>query len=618
MHGTQSQTSNSQAELSTPALTSLRFLRHRLEDAANRSADRETFLGRVAQLLSSTIGQDCIVWLEVDGQNLRLTGLNVPAEGLSEDLQKALSERGAEAIRTLITHVSVLKETETINCICAPVRTIASTGALVILHSGRQQTLPFAVAAAELVAAVISGADNRREATRAFSEANDAGAVVDILARTELAADRDTCLQRLCEELKQHFQCHEVVVGLKPSDDSLVEFTASSDNKQIDDDLRLAYNAALHESLMQACPAAFPPPPGAPRHALLAHRQLAGDCEFESIVSCPLRTEDGVPHGSLLLLQPGPQVDQQRTLKLLEAAEPRIAATVSLIERSDRKGVELLASKLRAIAQGKTGRAVLLGIVGAALLLCVPLPYSVKATCELQPLNHRYVAAPFEAPLEQCFVEPGDIVKANELLARIDGREIRMSLAEIASDRNRAAKERDMHRAKREYGAAEMSRLQMEAHQARAELLEYRGQNLEIRSPSSGVVVSGDWKKSEGIPLRTGETMFEIAPLNRMIVEVGIPEDDITHIEVGQTVTVRMDAYANKSWTGKLLRVHPAAEVRDGEHVFIGQLELDNPELRLRPGMRGKAKISTAARPLGWNLFHKPWNAMIAWLRYAI
>ena len=204
------------------------------------------------------------------------------------------------------------------------------------------------------------------------------------------------------------------------------------------------------------------------------------------------------------------------------------------------------------------------------------------------------------------------------MLARIDGREIRLNLAEVASDLNRSGKERDMHRAKGEYGAAEMSRLEMEAHQARAALLEHRGQNLEIRSPSSGVVVSGDWKKSEGVPLKTGETMFEIAPLGRMIVQVGIPEDDITHIKIGQTVTVRMDAYASDSWTGKLLRVHPAAEMRDNEHVFIGELELDNPDLRLRPGMRGTVKITTPARPVFWNIFHKPWNAMIAWIRYAI
>jgi biotin carboxyl carrier protein len=599
-------------------LTSLRFLRHRLEDAAIKTPDQQTFLSRVAQLLTSAIGQDCLVWVEVEGTNLRLTGLNVPAEGLSEELQKAISERATEAIRTVITHVSVLTGTETVNCICAPVRTVGSTGALVALFSGSQQSLPFAIAATELVAAVICGAENRREAARATVEANDAGAVVDMLARTELGTDKEACLRKLCEELKTQFGCDDVVLGLKPAEDKLVQFAARSDQSSVSDDLRLAYNAALHEALMQARPSLFPPPPGAPRHALLAHRQLATEASVGFVISCPLRTEDGVAHGSLLMLASEEVPSSQRVLKLLEAAEPRIASALSLVERADRKGIERLASRLQSIGQGKTGRGVLLAVIGLTLLMCLPLPYNVKATCELQPLNHRYVAAPFEAPLEQCFVEPGDIVEANQLLARIDGREIRMSLSEIAADRNRSAQERDMHRAKREYGAAEMSRLEMEAHQARAELLEYRGQNLEIRSPSSGVVVSGDWKKSEGIPLRTGETLFEIAPLNRMIVEVGIPEDDITHIEVGQTVSVRMDAYANESWTGKLLRVHPAAEVRDSEHVFVGELELDNPELRLRPGMRGKAKISTPARPLGWNIFHKPWNATIAWLRYAI
>lgn len=617
MQGSSSDTASNQG-LTTSALTSLRFLRHRLDQAAAVSANRDAFLAKAGQLLASAIGQDPITWVQIAGQEVRVIGLNVPVEGLSEPIRQTIAERATEAIRASLTHVSMLTETQSFNCICAPVSTIPQPGCLVVLHSGQKQALPLAVAAAELTASLIASAEFRRETVSAVTEASEAGALVDILTRTETSGPIDAAAHSLCTELQQYFQCEDVVVGVKPADDELIEYLARADESKVSDDLRLAVNAALHESVMQAQPAKFPAPPGAPRHALLAHRQLATETDCTTVISSPLRTEDGVTHGSILLLGKEDQLQDPRVLQFLEAAEPRIAASVALLQRSERQGLEKAAAKVRAIVKDKASRGIIAAVIGALLMMCIPLPYKVKATCELQPLNHRYVAAPFEAPLEECLVEPGDVVEANQLLAKIDGREIRMQLAEIASDRNRSSKERDMHRAKGEYGSAEMARLQMQAKQARQNLLEHRGQNLEIRSPAAGVVVSGDWKKSEGVPLKTGETMFEIAPLNRMIVEVGIPEEDITHITIGQEVTVRLEAYATESWTGKLIRVHPAAEMRDNEHVFIGELELDNPDLRLRPGMRGKAKIKTPARPLIWNLFHKPWNAMISWIRYAI
>ena len=33
-----------------------------------------------------------------------------------------------------------------------------------------------------------------------------------------------------------------------------------------------------------------------------------------------------------------------------------------------------------------------------------------------------------------------------------------------------------------------------------------------------------------------------------------------------------------------------------------------NEDGKLRPGMRGRVKIRSGWKPLGWVLFHKPWN----------
>ena len=51
-----------------------------------------------------------------------------------------------------------------------------------------------------------------------------------------------------------------------------------------------------------------------------------------------------------------------------------------------------------------------------------------------------------------------------------------------------------------------------------------------------GIVITGDLRKTEGTPLKIGQTMFEIGPLDEMIVEVAVPERDVLHVEPGMDV----------------------------------------------------------------------------------
>ena len=111
-----------------------------------------------------------------------------------------------------------------------------------------------------------------------------------------------------------------------------------------------------------------------------------------------------------------------------------------------------------------------------------------------------------------------------------------------------------------------------------------------------------------------GQTLFEIAPLDRMIVEIAVPEPDIAHVAPGLPIQVAMDAYPGRTWQATLERIHPRSEIKDHDHVFIGEIALDNPYALLRPGMQGRAKITAARHPLGWNLFHKPWEQLVIWL----
>jgi hypothetical protein len=48
----------------------------------------------------------------------------------------------------------------------------------------------------------------------------------------------------------------------------------------------------------------------------------------------------------------------------------------------------------------------------------------------------------------------------------------------------------------------------------------------------------------------------------------------------------------------------------ENKNVFIARMELANPDLLYRPGMRGRARIKSDRHPLIWNFLHKPYHAL--------
>ncbi len=249
----------------------------------------------------------------------------------------------------------------------------------------------------------------------------------------------------------------------------------------------------------------------------------------------------------------------------------------------------------------------------AAIAMVIPVPYSVYCDCELQPVTRRFVAAPFEGALEKAFVEVGDPVKADQLLARMDGKEVRWEQAGNAAEYERAAKERDAHLADQKFGEAQLAKLQMERLALTTRLLENRNEHLEIRSPIDGIVVSGELKRAEGVRLAMGQSLFEIAPLDQMIVEVEIPEAELARVPAGSAATIRLEAFSGQQLEGTLKRICPRAELRRQQQVFVGEIALPNTAGQFRPGMRGRVSFPNGYATLGWRLFHRAWQKLQLW-----
>jgi multidrug efflux pump subunit AcrA (membrane-fusion protein) len=249
----------------------------------------------------------------------------------------------------------------------------------------------------------------------------------------------------------------------------------------------------------------------------------------------------------------------------------------------------------------------------AVVAMAIPVPYEVRCECELQPVTRRFVAAPFEGTLERALVDVGDTVRAGEVLARMDGKEIRWEMAGNIAEYERAAKEPDALLADQKFGEAQVAKLQMDRLALTTTLLEHRSNHLEIRSPIDGIVVSGELKRAEGVRLSLGQNLFEVAPLDQMIVEVEIPESELAHVPAQTEAFIRLEAFPHDELRGTLKRVCPRAELRNKQQVFVGEIPLSNASGSLKPGMRGRASLAAGRAMLGWRLFHRAMGKFRLW-----
>jgi HlyD family secretion protein len=114
-----------------------------------------------------------------------------------------------------------------------------------------------------------------------------------------------------------------------------------------------------------------------------------------------------------------------------------------------------------------------------------------------------------------------------------------------------------------------------------------------IRSPIDGVVVKRDINPGQTIAVSLdAQTLFKIANnLDSMAVHGKIDEADIGKLKPGQSVLFTVDAYPDRTFTGKVLQIRKASEVVENVVTYTAVISAPNPEFFLLPGMTAELRI---------------------------
>ena len=369
----------------------------------------------------------------------------------------------------------------------------------------------------------------------------------------------------------------------------------------------------MNESILHDEPALWPPVDPVSRAALLAHQKLAEQFHAPTALTIPLATEDRERLGAIIVLG-GTSENTSRLTAFGATAAPYLASALQTAEKLEGGRLQKATRSLARFSVSRNKQIAAVAILLTAVLL-FPIRHKVACDGTVEASARRFVVAPYAGVLKETFVKPGDVVSRHQLLAQMDDREINWELSGLIADRDRAAKEHDIALSNNETAKMQMSELEVERNNLKIQLLQHRKDNLEICAAVSGVVLRGDLEGVQGAPVETGQALFEVAPLDQLRLDVRLPDIDASYVQEGMPITFYLDALPNQELEGTVARIHPQAEVIDAQNVFVAEVAITEPADNLRPGMQGEGKVIGGRRPLGWILFHRPWENLVNFLR---
>lgn len=453
-------------------------------------------------------------------------------------------------------------------------------------------------------------------ATQRFAQGFEQSTLlIDLFAKVAQSTEFRQGVSLICEEFRVLTGCARVAIGLGDQRRCKVYGISGAGKLVRSSHATSLLAGAMREAIGVSSGTCWPQRPdlsslltSASQNSLL---ESAGATE---VITTPLDLHqpggkrETIGAWSFLWTEEQPATSQQ--IALIEAAVPHVSALIHLSSQSLPRGLRGAWRRFWAGASRMRKTAALTFPAAFALAMVLPLPYRIGADCRLQPQQTRQIAAPFDGILEKALVKPGTPVEPGELLAILDGKEVRVRLAEAIARREGALKERDQALAKGDIAAAQLAQLEADGLALDVELLQHRRDHLEIRSPIGGTVLSGNLERSEGVPVVTGQKLFDIAPIDSFEVEILVPDSEVTHVAVGQKVLFRLESQARFRYESTLAEIYPVSEVQEDRNVFVCLSALPNEDGRLRPGMRGKARIVTSIRPLGWIITHRLWDSL--------
>lgn len=215
-----------------------------------------------------------------------------------------------------------------------------------------------------------------------------------------------------------------------------------------------------------------------------------------------------------------------------------------------------------------------------------------SGTAPIEAHEEAVVVAKVGGEVRQIYVEEGDAVQPGQLLARLDGDRLRLTLAQ--TDANLRKLERDYKRTLEladkglvPKSTSENTKYDLDALRAAYDSAKLELNYTEIRAPIKGVISLRNIKV--GNTIKPNDPTFTVTDLDPLVAFVHVPEKEFRKIAPGQNAEVVVDALGAQRFVGNVSRISPTVDPQTG--TFRARVEVPDPSRRLKPGMFARVNI---------------------------
>lgn len=238
----------------------------------------------------------------------------------------------------------------------------------------------------------------------------------------------------------------------------------------------------------------------------------------------------------------------------------------------------------------------------------------VNSPGTLKASNQITVGSLIAGRVMKIYADDNDLVKKDQLLMELDNGKgdsvVKKTKALLYEARaQQSYQEKFFARQKKLYQASQLSQNEFDEFtrrlevsiantkqaEAELELAQQEYNNLFIKSPDNGVIIAKQVDLGQMITsvLQATELFIIAKDLQKMEVHVDIDEADVGMVKEGQDSTFTVDSFPRLKFSGKVEQIRYLAKIVENVVTYAAVIEVDNPELKLRPGMTADVYIKT-------------------------
>ncbi|MCR4681619.1 MAG: efflux RND transporter periplasmic adaptor subunit [Bacteroidales bacterium] len=209
--------------------------------------------------------------------------------------------------------------------------------------------------------------------------------------------------------------------------------------------------------------------------------------------------------------------------------------------------------------------------------------YEYSATVEAYAVNN--IAPLTGGRIDKIYVEVGDRVHKGKLLVQMNENSLKQQKAQLDN------LQKTFNRIDELYKVGGCSKSDWDAQKTALDVAQTAYNNLlentQLVSPISGVVSARNYDSGD---LYGGLPVVTVEQINPVKMNINLSEALFKQVKVGMPVTIKVDAYGDEEFKGKVSLIYPTID--GATHTFPVEVQLANSDSRVRPGMYARVTVN--------------------------